>query len=66
MKKRCLAGIHKQTGVVEVVACLGKHQDEHLDDIESSGCYAVVAGMDLAKEAWGKKVDSPLDLIEER
>ncbi len=61
--KRCLAGIHLKTNALEVIASLGDHLDEHLKDIEESGCYAIVADMELAKEAWGKKIDSPTDLI---
>lgn len=62
-RKQCLAGIHLKTNIVEVIASLGDHQDEHLKDIKDSGCYAIVADMELAKEAWGKKIDSPADLI---
>lgn len=63
MKKKCLAGVHKKTGVVKVIACLGEHQNDHLDDIEKSNCYAVVADMEKAKDAWGKKINSPLDIV---
>ena len=65
MSDKCLAGIHAMTGVVEVIASLSdlKFFDDHLDSIEREGCYAVIADKDLAKEAWGKKIDSSLDII---
>ena len=63
MKDKCLAGIHKKTGVVEIVAMLGDHIEDHLAEIEKEGCYAVIVDKELAKEAWGKKICHPLDLV---
>ena len=65
MTDKCLAGINTITRVVEVVASLSdlKFFYEHLDSIEREGCYAVIADKDLAKDAWGKKIDCPLDII---
>jgi len=64
MDNKCLAGIHIKTSVVEVIASLdSEFMSEHLAEIEREGCYAVIADKELAKESWGKKIDSPLDLI---
>ncbi len=65
MENKCLAGIDIKTGVVEIIASMSdlKFFDEHLANIENSGCYAVIADKELAKEAWGKKIDCPLDII---
>lgn len=65
VKNKCLAGIHKKTGVVEVIATLtmnAEHFDDHLKEIEKEGCYCVVADREKAKEAWGLKIDSPIDI----
>ena len=32
MENKCLAGIHKKTGVVEIIASLKSHVEEHLKD----------------------------------
>ena len=63
MENKCLAGIHKKTGVVEIIASLKSHVEEHLKEIEDSGCYPVIGDTALVKEAWGKKIDSPRDLL---
>ena len=67
MNNKCLAGIHLKTGVVEVVASLDcDFLKDHMAEIEKEGCYAVIADRDLAKDAWGKKIDHPMDLVVRR
>ena len=63
MGDKCLAGIDRKTGVVEIIASLKSHVQEHLQEIEESGCYPVIGDTKLVREAWGKKIDSPLDLL---
>ena len=64
MKDKCIAGISIKTGVVEIIASLdGAFLADHLAEIDKEGCYAVIADRDLAKEVWGTKIDSPLDVV---
>ena len=63
MENKCLAGIHKKTGVVEIIASLKSHVAEHIQKIEDSGCYPVIGDTALVKEAFGKKIDSHRDLL---
>ena len=64
MENKCLVGIHKITGVVEIIASLKSGVNEHLKEIEGSNCYPAIGDTALAQEAWGKKIDSPRDLLE--
>ena len=64
MSDKCLVGIHKKTGVVEIIASLKSNVDDHLLEIEKSGCYPAIGNTELAKDAWGKKIDGPRDLLE--
>ncbi len=67
MNGKCLAGIHKKTGVVEVIANLNLlFLGDHLAEIERENCYAVVADAELAKAAWGTKINSPLDIVKKQ
>lgn len=61
--EKCLVGIHRKTGVVEIIASLKSNVDDHLKEIDASGCYPAIADTELAREAWGKKVDSARDLL---
>jgi len=64
MKNKCIAGISIKTGVVEIIASLDiRFLADHLAEIDKEGCYAVIADRELAKEAWGKKIDNPLDVV---
>lgn len=66
MNNKCLAGINKDTGVVDIVLCLEEDFKvflQDIDDIESDGCYAIIADKELADEALGKKIDSPQDIV---
>ena len=59
----CLAGVNVDTGIVE--AAIGVRSPllkQYIEDKELK-YYWIIADKELTREALGKKIDSPIDLI---
>jgi len=63
-KGKCLVGIHNTTRVLEYVTELDYRAGEKFNEIEKANCSAIIADSNLARWSFGKKINSPLDLVE--
>jgi len=63
MEGKALAGIDPKTMVVEIVASLESHADDHLKEIADAGYLPVVTSLEIARKVWGARLESVFDLV---